>query len=102
MLGSGFLVHAPIVPTETAMLRIPFFTPRFNDEQIDHCVIATLANDGLFDMSQLSVTSHNGIITIRGRTRNHFEKTRVGNIAESGLIAARVRFQKIIDQVVVE
>ncbi len=84
------------------MLRIPFFTQRFNDEQIDHCVIATLTNDGLFDMSQLSVTSYNGIITIRGRTRNHFEKTRVGTIAQSGLTAAGVRFQEIVDQVIVE
>lgn len=83
------------------MMRIPFFTQRFNDEQIDHCVIATLANDGLFDMSQLSVTSHNGIITIRGRTRNNFEKTRVSTVAQIGLIAAGVRFQAIVDQVVV-
>ena len=83
-------------------MRIPFFTPRFNDEQIDHCVIATLANDGLFDMSQLSVTSHNGIITISGHTRNNFEKTRVGTVAQTGLTAAGVRFQEIVDQVVVE
>lgn len=82
-------------------MRIPFFTPRFNDEQIDHCVMTTLANDGLFDISQLSVTSDNGIITIRGRTRNHFEKKRVGNLAYSGLTAAGVRFQEIVDQVVV-
>lgn len=83
-------------------MRIPFLTRRFNDEQIDHCVLATLARDGLFDMSQLAVTSDNGIVTISGCARNSFEKKRVGTLAHSGLTAAGVRFQAIVDQVVIE
>lgn len=88
--------------TEIVAMRIPFLTRRFNDEQIDHCVMATLASDGLFDVSQLAVTSDNGVVTISGCTRNSFEKQRVGTIAHSGLTAAGVRFQEIVDQVVVE
>jgi len=81
---------------------IPFITPRFDDEQIDRCVMSTLTNDGLFDVSQLAVSTEQGVITIKGRTRNRFEKQRIGSIAHTSLTSARLRYQAIVDELVVE
>lgn len=82
-------------------MRIPFFTPHFDDEQIGQCVMTTIANDGLIDLSQLAVSTDHGVITIKGRTRNSFEKKRIGSIAHSGLTAAGLRYQAIVDELVV-
>lgn len=82
-------------------MRIPFLAPRFDDEQIDRCVLTTLANDGLFDLSQLAVSTDHGVITIKGRTRNSFEKQRIGSITHAGLTAAGLRYQAIVDELVI-
>ena len=82
-------------------MRIPFLTKRFNDNELDQCVMTSLETDGLVDVTQLAVTSNNGIVTIQGRTRNVFEKKRVGNVAQQGLEASGLRFQQLVDQVVI-
>ncbi len=83
-------------------MRIPFLTKRFNDNQLDQCVMTSLESDGLVDVTRLDVTSANGVVTIQGRTRNVFEKKRVGNVAQQGLEASGLRFQQIVDQIVIE
>jgi len=64
--------------------------------------MVSLESDGLIDVTRLDVKSDNGIVTIAGRTRNVFEKKRVGNIAQQRLDASGLRFQQIIDQVRIE
>ncbi len=81
---------------------IPFLPKRFNDNQLDQCVITSLESDGLIDVSRLDVSSANGIVTIQGRARNVFEKKRVGNIAQQVLESSGLRFQQIVDQIVIE
>ncbi len=82
-------------------MRIPFFTRRFDDRELDQCVLTSLENDGLVDVSRLAVTSSNGIVTIQGQTRNIFEKKRAGNLAQQGLEASGLRFQQVVDNIVV-
>ena len=82
-------------------MRIPFFTKRFQDEELDQCVLTSLESDGLVDVTRLDVRSNNGIVTIQGRTRNIFEKKRVGNIAHQGLEASGLRFQELVEDIVV-
>lgn len=82
-------------------MHIPFIAPHFDDEQLDRCVITTLTNDGLFDVSQLAVSTAHGVITIKGRTRNSFEKQRIGAITQASLTAAGLRYQAIVDELVV-
>ncbi|MCB0110586.1 MAG: hypothetical protein KDE53_31915 [Caldilineaceae bacterium] len=83
-------------------MRIPFLTKRFNDNALDQCVMVSLESDGLIDVTRLAIKSDNGVITIAGRTRNVFEKKRVGNVAQQGLDAAGLRFQQIVDRIVIE
>lgn len=83
-------------------MRIPFFTKRFDDSQLDQCVMTSLESDGLIDVSRIDVSSANGIVTIQGHTRNVFEKKRVGNIAQQVLESSGLRFQQIVDQIVIE
>lgn len=82
-------------------MRIPFFSKRFDDNELDECVITTLESDGLVDVTRLTVSSNNGIVTLQGQTRNIFEKKRAGNIAQQGLTASGLRFQQVIDNIVV-
>lgn len=81
---------------------IPFLPKRFHDNQLDQCVLTSLESDGLIDVSRLAVSSANGVVTIQGRTRNVFEKKRVGNIALHVLESSGLRFQQIVDQIVIE
>lgn len=81
---------------------IPFLTKRFNDSALDQCVINSLESDGLIDVTRIAVNSNNGVVTIEGRTRNVFEKKRVGNVAQLGLTSSGLRFQEIVDRVIIE
>ena len=82
-------------------MRIPFFTKRFDDGELDQCVMTSLESDGLIDVTRIDVRSNNGIVTIQGRTRNIFEKKRAGTIAQQGLEASGLRFQQVVDSIVV-
>lgn len=82
-------------------MRIPFFTKRFNDNELDQCVITSLESDGLVDVTRLAVNSNNGVVTLAGRTRNIFEKKRAGNVAQQGLAASGLRFQAVVDNITV-
>ncbi|MEZ4681239.1 MAG: BON domain-containing protein [Caldilineaceae bacterium] len=80
-------------------MRIPFFTKRFDDSELDQCVMTSLESDGLVDVTRIAVQSSNGIVTIQGQTRNIFEKKRAGNIALQGLEASGLRYQEVIDNI---
>lgn len=82
-------------------MRIPFFTKRFDDSELDQCVVTSLESDGLVDVTRIAVTSNKGIVTLQGRTRNVFEKKRVGTIAQQGLTASGLHFDQIVDNIVV-
>lgn len=83
-------------------MRIPFLTKRFDDNALDECVMVSLESDGLIDVTRLAVKSDNGVVIIAGRTRNVFEKKRVGNVAQQGLDASGLRFQQIVDHIIIE
>ncbi|MEZ4864269.1 MAG: BON domain-containing protein [Caldilineaceae bacterium] len=83
-------------------MRIPFLSKRYDDDQLDQCVMTSLESDGLVDTTRLAINSKDGIVTIQGRARNTFEKKRVGSIAQQGLEASGLRFRQIVDNVSIE
>jgi osmotically-inducible protein OsmY len=83
------------------MMRL-LFGAKYDDAQLDLRAVNALEEDPLVKTRSVAVTSKNGIVTLRGTVHSSLEKSRVRDVVQQGLENALLKYERIVDNIVIE
>lgn len=77
------------------------FTKKFDDSQIVACAESALEIESMIQSQNLAVTSENGVITLSGKVPSRIDKSRATDVVLNSLTGASLKFERIVDNIVV-
>lgn len=77
------------------------FSKKFDDEQIAACAMSALEYETPLNAGNLDVDSEKGVVTLRGQVRSVVDKNRATDAVHQSLTGARLKFDHIVDEIVV-
>ena len=82
-------------------MRLPFMKQKFDDDQIMMCAQSALEVETMLNATSLNVESEKGIVRLVGKVRSKIDKSRAATVVQHGLIGAQLKYDRIVDDIVV-
>ena len=77
------------------------FSKKFNDSEIIACAENALEIESMIQSKDLAVTSDHGVIMLSGKVRSRIDKSRATDVVLNSLTGASLKFERIVDNIVV-
>ena len=82
-------------------MRLPFMKQKFDDDQIVLCAQSALEVETTLNASDVNIESDKGVVTLIGKVRSRIDKNRAAIAVQQSLIGAQLKYDRIIDDIVV-
>ncbi|MEZ4661298.1 MAG: BON domain-containing protein [Caldilineaceae bacterium] len=77
------------------------FSKKYDDSQIIACAESALEIESMLQAKDLSVTSEKGVVMLNGKVRSRIDKSRATDVVLNSLTGASLKFERIVDNIVV-
>ncbi|MEZ4709423.1 MAG: BON domain-containing protein [Caldilineaceae bacterium] len=77
------------------------FSKKYDDSQIIACAESALEIESMIRSTDLAVTSENGVVMLSGKVRSRIDKSRATDVVLNSLTGASLKFERIVDNIVV-
>jgi len=77
------------------------FRTKYKDDEIVSCAHSALEYETMLNATNLAVDSEKGIVTLSGKVRSVVDKNRATDAVHQGLVGANLKFDRIVDEIVI-
>lgn len=77
------------------------FKKKYDDNQIMACARSALEYEALLNATNLAIDSDKGVVKLTGKVGSLVDKNRATDAVHQGLTGARINFDRIVDDIVV-
>ncbi|MCB0084062.1 MAG: BON domain-containing protein [Caldilineaceae bacterium] len=77
------------------------FSKKYDDSQIIACAESALEIESMIQSRDLAVTSEKGVVMLSGKVRSRIDKSRATDVVLNSLTGASLKFERIVDNIVV-